>query len=167
MSRSVQFSSSVLAGLVLALTSFSIVSASAQSGVSPLLEKLRPCLSKGFNLEADCPIGNYCHVLRGGSGFGDFPAKTALAAAKLKEMWGCFDICSSRGCFSGVRIENIEPIESTDEQSNRKSTEIGAKIVGTADLSVKTHFECDLKAITSVSMGKSAGTSNSVMCSTR
>lgn len=165
MSRILQISSCILFGLSLAFTSSFIAPALAQSGVSPLLEKLRPCLSKGFNLEVDCPTSNYCYVLRGASGFGDFPAKTALAAAKLKEMWGCFKSCSHTGCFSGVTIKNIEPVESDNDQGNRKSTEIGARLVGTADLD-KTRFECDVKAITSVT-GKSAATSNLAMCSTR
>lgn len=165
MNRFFQTSCLMFFGLVLASTSFSVLRASAQSGVNPLLEKLRPCLSKAFNLEVDCPIGNYCHVLRGGAGPGNFRAKTALAAAKLKETWGCFESCSPNRCFSGITIERIEPIEADSDRGNRKSTEIGAKIIGTANLGTKTGFECDLKAITSVSMGSSAGTMNSVRCS--
>lgn len=167
MKRLYERSCSTLFGVVVAFASLPLLQATAQSSVSPLLEKLRPCLSKGFNLEVDCPITNYCHVLRGSSGFGDFPAKTALVATKLKDMWGCFEACARTGCFSGVTIDSIEPIESQSDEGNRKSTEIGAKIVGTADLGAQTEFECNLKAITSVSMGKSAGTSNSVMCSTK
>src|SRR4051794_458104 len=98
--------------VVLAVSMFLFCAAArAQSDVAQIREKLKVCLSKGFDLKADCYPDSLCYVLRGVSATGDFPAKVALSGAKLKEMWTCFERCKDGGCFSDTLIDEIEPIK--------------------------------------------------------
>ena len=137
-------------------------SAHAQSNQSQLYHRLRVCLARGFNLEADCQRDS-CEVRREARS-GDFAVKVDTSARKLRDVWVCFEACMHRQCFPDVQILELRPLHDEVDRPDQRMIEIGVRIVGRADLAGFGPFECDVKATTFVDSQRAPVTSNSLRC---